>query len=205
MPPTTIQEDLAYLRDAVGRPGEPQAAFGKLYLAAGLLYGVQLAGHWSQATGRLVLSPDQSWALGIGPTLVFIGFSVWVAWRQRGRPSGGLTNRAVNAVFGACGAANLALAAVIGAVAFRERSLTIWLIFPCAVFVLQGVAWYVAFLLRRRLWLGAVALGWTVTAVAMALHIGSPVYMLIAGFGLVAWMAVPGAIVLRLAQRDAAG
>jgi len=39
----------------------------------------------------------------------------------------------------------------------RLHSLTVWLIYPCTVCVLQGAAWSVAFVLRRRPWLGLVA------------------------------------------------
>ncbi len=76
-------------------------------------------------------------------------------------------------VFAAVGMSNLALVAVIGSVALREKSITTWLIYPCTVFVLQGAAWLMAYTLRRRAWLGLVALGWFVTALGMGWAVGS--------------------------------
>ena len=86
---------------------------------------------------------------------------------------------------------------VFATVALREKSLTIWLLYPCAVFALQGAAWMVAWRLRRRLWLGVVALGWLLSAVALSSTIGSPLYPMVAGVALVLFMAVPGAVMMR--------
>jgi hypothetical protein len=102
------------------------------------------------------------------------------------------------------GLANLALIAVVGSVAWREQSATTWLIYPCAVFVLQGAAWLFAFMMRKQIWLLGVALGWFACAIAMALTVTmAGWFILFAGAGLWLCMALPGWAILR--QTRAAG
>jgi hypothetical protein len=79
-----------------------------------------------------------------------------------------------------------------------------WLLYPCCVFVLQGLAWLIAYCVRLKPWLALVAAGWFVTAVAMALLVDRPGYFILAaGLGLWACMIVPGAVILRLARQNA--
>ena len=82
-----------------------------------------------------------------------------------------------------------------------KGSLTIWLLYPCLVFIIQGAAWGVAYALRRRAWLGLVALGWSAAAVVMAFFIGSPTYALIASLSMFVLMFAPGAAMLLLSRK----
>ena len=71
-------------------------------------------------------------------------------------------------MFGSVGLANLAFIVIFGSLAWRWHSTTTWLIYPCVVMILQGMAWLVAYMLRRRAWMGVVAAGWFITGLAMA-------------------------------------
>jgi len=201
----TARDDLAYLRALVEAPGNFQRSFGEAYLAAGACYGLQMLGHAAQAVGWL---PDEglvSLSLGIGPTVVFLALLSWIIARERAsaRPAGGVVAKAVAAVLGAIGVANLVLIFVIGLVAWREESLVIWLIYPCTVMVLQGTAWLVIYALRRRPWFGGVALGWFATAGAMAVGVAYQnlaLFIGAAGLGFLAFMFVPGWILVRQSQ-----
>jgi uncharacterized protein (DUF1684 family) len=63
---------------------------------------------------------------------------------------------------------------------------------------LQGMAWMVAWSLRRRGWMGLVALGWFATAIGMALSIPSMAgYIAVLGAGTVLFMLIPGALMMR--------
>ena len=197
----TLRQDLAFMRAVVAAGGDPNPAFGETYLAAGLIYGAQMLLHAAQFLG---LAPSATpWPLlfGFGPTVVFIPVAVWIGVRHKPvRPNA--SGRAFAAVFGVVSTANLALICVIGSVAWREHSLTTWLIYPCAVFVLQGAAWLFGWLLRRRAWYALVAAGWFISGIAMALTVQSLGYFVLAG-GLGIWlcMALPGWVMLRLARR----
>jgi hypothetical protein len=193
-------DDLAFMRRVVEAGDDGQRQFGRAYFAAGLIYGAQMLLHAGQALGWLETSSAGGLLIGIGPTAVFIGVLVWLL-RGQGSSLPTPSARSVGVVFAAVGLANLALLAVIGSVAWREHSLTTWLIYPCAVFVLQGAAWAISALLRRRAWQGAVAAGWIAAGVAMALSVRSiGVYIGFAGAGLWLCMALPGWVLLRLSR-----
>ena len=157
-------------------------------------------------TSFIEVHTDQG-LIGLGPTVVFFAALSWVIARHRtagpgGISGGGTVAKAIGAVFGVAGLANLVLVAVIGSVAWREHSLAIWLIYPCAVFILQGAAWLVSFTLRRRSWHALVALGWFAAAVGMAISIESLAwYILFAGLGLFLCIALPGAALLTLSRK----
>jgi hypothetical protein len=81
------------------------------------------------------------------------------------------------------------------------HSFEVWLIFPCAVMVMQGAAWLVAWEVRKRPWFLAVAGGWFATGIAMGVAIGDlPVYVTIVGLGMFAFMLLPGAYMMRQAK-----
>jgi hypothetical protein len=203
--PKSVQDDLAYLRALVEPPGNFQRSFGEAYFAAGLCYGVQMLLHAGQALGWIGERGPVALLIGLGPTVAFLALLTWIVVRERasGPPAGGAVARAIGAVLGSVGIANLVLVFVIGLIAWRERSLTIWLIYPCAVMVLQGAAWLVIYLLRRRTWFGIVALGWFAIAGVMAVGVAYQDFALFigsAGFGFLAFMLVPGWVMMRSAR-----
>ncbi|MBL8553092.1 MAG: hypothetical protein JNL41_02350 [Phenylobacterium sp.] len=201
----TAQDDLAFMRALVEAPGNFQRSFGEAYFAAGLCYGVQMLAHAAQALGWLPDAGLPSLVIGIGPTFVFIALLSWIIVREQraGRPAGGAIARAIAAVLSSIGIANLVLIFVIGLVAWRERSLTIWLIYPCTVMVLQGTAWMVIWALRRRAWFAVVAFGWFLTAGAMAVGVAYANFALFigaGGLGFIAFMLAPGLVLMRQAR-----
>jgi hypothetical protein len=196
----SAREDLAFLRGLVGDDGRQLRSFGQAYFAAGLIYGGQMILHAVQAMGYLPQDGMTALLIGLGPTVLFMPVLTWIiVVNKRDAVSGaGATARAVSGIFGVAGLANLVLAAVIGAVAWREHSVTTWLIYPCSVFVLQGAAWLFAFMMRRKGWHLVVALGWFASAVAMALTVTAlGWFILFAGAGLWLFMALPGFVMLR--------
>jgi len=200
--PKTAMDDVAFLRSLVQAGEDNQRVFGEVYLWAGLIYGCEVLINAGQYLGLLPGGVLYS-AAGIAPTAIFLAVLVAIIRRRRQPANAAVVSRAIGAIFGAIGIANLALIAVIGSVALRQASLMTWLIYPCAVFVLQGAAWAVSFALRRRPWHGVVALGWMATGVAMALSVTSvPAYMALAGVGLFVFMALPGYVMLRQSRLE---
>jgi hypothetical protein len=198
-------EDLAFMRTLVeGNDTRATAAFGEVYFAGGLIYGLQIVLQSLPGFGLWTPPPAVQLALGIGPTLIFVIFLLWSILRNKAGPVGGVAQRAVGTVFAVVGCANLALVVIIGSVALRHKSLEIWLIYPCVVFVLQGAAWVVTGLVRRQLGPALLGAAWMVAAIAMGVSIPSiPLYSLIAGAALIGFMAVPGWAMMRLDRKAA--
>lgn len=196
----SARDDLAFMR-AVIESGNSRTAMagGEAFVAGGLIYGGQCFVQWLGATELLPLS-KLGWLLAsLGPTVVFLGWLGWFVWRSRGivQPR---AQKAINAFFAAAGAANLALVIAVGMLAMRKESIEIWELYPCFVFAMQGAGWLVAFMLRKQVWLLAVALGWFVATVVLGWAIGSTTYILIAALSLLLLMALPGFVMMRLAR-----
>jgi hypothetical protein len=198
------RDDLAFMRALVEPDDRWLKQFGETYTAAGLCYCVQMLLHVGQFLGLTPAQGVGGLAIGLGPTVVFLGLLIWIIRRNRFVTGGG-TARAVGSVFGAVGLTNLALVLIIGSIAWRTHSFTIWLIYPCTVMVLQGMAWLVAFMLRRRGWMATVAVGWFVTGLGMALFIDNMAgYVAAAGLGMFCFMLLPGLWMLRQSRRTPA-
>lgn len=199
----SARDDLAYLKALVsGDENVQMRTFGESYLAAGLIYGGQMILHAVQAAGLLPNTPAFGLGIGLGPTLIFIPVISWIVYRNRRQAVHGTVGRAIGAIFGAIGLANFFLIAVIGSVALQQHSIQTWLIYPCCIFILQGTAWLFTFMMRRRGWHLAVAIGFFVTAVAGALAIPTSIglFILFLGIGMWGCMALPGWLILRNAR-----
>ena len=204
----TVRDDLAFLRglaDGSNERGGLGVAGGALYGAAGVLYGLQTLLYVVQERGLISLGTAGNLVLAWAPTVAFLVLMTIVIVLDRKNPQRGVTSRAINAAFSAVGVANLALVVVFAAAAAHHRDFHYWLFHPAVVFILQGAVWQVVFVLRRRMWMLAVAIGWIACGVAMGLLIArADVYLAIASFGLFAFMAAPGFFMMRQALRRTA-
>lgn len=199
----SAQDDLAYMRTVVEQGGRPRMAGALIYMAAGLIYGAETLVHWGQSINLIQLSERATLTFVAGCTLLFVLVMVVLIVRDKTRGVGaGTGSRALNAAFGGAGLANIALMAIFGVNAWRQHDMMIWMLYPCVVFALQGAAWYVAFMLRWKIWMLTVSLGCLTTAVVMGLVIGTPTFNLVAALACFAWLAVPGAIMARDARRE---
>lgn len=198
------RDDLAFMKALVeGRGGLPKN-FGLVYFLAGAIYGVQVLLQGLAAVGWIALAPIGHLIVGVAPTIVFLVVLSISLWRDRKQPITGATQRGLNGAFGATGLANGALAVMFGIIAIRQESFLLWLMFPIVAFTLQGAAWFLAYMLQRKRWVLGIAIGWLATALVMTLTIETtPLYIVAVGFGLIAFMALPGFLLMR--RRRAAG
>jgi|GEM_PF-1632287 len=190
-----IRDDLAFLRGLVQRSDDFLKSLGRTYFCGGVCYLGQTLLGLAQSFGWIPTTNGAiDLVIGLAPTTVFIIALIVVLPWGRKTPKPGQLDRAIGAFFGAIGLSNFALIAVIGAVALHEKSLTIWLIYPCAVFIFQGAAWLTMFALRRRAWIGLVAATWFVCALGMGWGIGNLTqFGIFASIGLLFGMTLPGA------------
>lgn len=197
----TARDDLAYLRALVEGP-RLDPSMGVTYFWGGILYGLQVAFSGLQVLGLLPYGTVLTLTINLLPTAIFLVVCVWIGWRQRGRakPSA-VMSKVMTALFGTLGATNLVFLTIIAIVSVQKPGVTLWLLYGCAVFVLQGGAWMVAWVLRRHVWLAGVGLSWFAFAIGMAAFITQPgLYVLICGIGLFACMAGPGLVLMRLGK-----
>ena len=198
------EDDLAYLRSVISGGG-PQRYFtmGVAYLAGGLLYGVQCLFHIGQSWGwiRWPVAPTLAFVIGI--TVAMIAVLLWASRtdRKQLRP-GPVVTRTLNAAFSATGMVNLAVIVVFGAGAMRDQDFAVWLYYPAMVFALQAAAWFVAWSLRRKVWMLAVCLGGWITAIALGLLVREPlIYLYVCTAALFLLFALPGWIMFSGALR----
>jgi hypothetical protein len=196
--------DLAFMKALVEEGPRSQMMGGAAFLAGGLLYGFQCLVHWTQFVGITRLSDVFMLVFVIAITIAFLVVLGVVIWRDRRTGQRGVGTRALNAAFGGAGLANLVLCGVFGFVAWRESSQRIWLLYPVTICVVQGFAWYVAYMMRKRLWLALVSVGWYATAVGLGLLIGNVAgYVLLLAAALLLLMALPGGVMMRMASKSA--
>ena len=195
----SVQDDLAFMRAlAAGGGTSFLGNFGEVYFATGVCYCVQILGHGAQLAFGWLTQDVAAAILGAGPTLVVVALIVWLNWRRRNSRGASTVAKAVGAMFGAVGIANLVMVAVVGLQAWRMHSIQVWLIYPCIVMAFQGAAWMAAWTLRRRGWMGLVAMGWFATAIAMGAFIPNMAGYLVALFaGLMLCMVLPGYAMMR--------
>jgi hypothetical protein len=195
----SVQDDLAFMRAlAAGGGTSFLGNFGEIYLATGLCYGVQMLGHGAQLAFGWFTEPLAASILGFGPTVIVVALIFWLNWRRRNDRTASTAAKAVGAMFGAVGIANIVMVAVVGLQAWRMHNIQVWLIYPCIVMAFQGAAWMAAWTLRRRGWMGLVGAGWFATAIAMGIFIPDlPGYLLALFAGLMLCMALPGYAMMR--------
>lgn len=204
-PAQSAEADLAFLRSIVEGGGRPPLTLSVAYLAGGLLYGLQCLFHVGQYFGVIQWPDLANLAFVIGITLAFSCVLIWAILKDRrdealmGR--GSTAARAMSAGFSGTGMANAAVIIVFGVGAARDQDFAVWLYYAAVIFALQGAAWYMAWALRKKGWMLAVALGDWLVAVALGVlvrEVGA--YLAVCTAALFLLFALPGWIMFRDAR-----
>jgi len=197
----SARDDLAYMRALVGGTEKMQATIGEAFFWAGILYGGQCLLHWLQTLGLIPSEGPVALAIIAVPTIIFVGVLVIVMMKDAKSLPMGPAARALGAVFQGAGLANLAMAFVFGYGASVYEAPGLWLYHPVVVCTFQAVAWYVAFNVLRRSWLGFVAVGWFATTIALGtLMSQTGAFVLVLAIALFLLMSIPGWIIWRGAK-----
>ena len=199
-----LASNLAFVKALVSDGARTQITGGIVFFAGGLCFGLQCLVQYGQARSWLPNNALACLAAGILPSVVFCVILGVVLWRKRKEQPQGIANRALNATFSSAGLANLFMIFVFGYNALTQKSLAIWLYYPCVVCAFQGAIWYVAYMIRRKLWLAGLSAGWFLTTVALGLTLhDTNTYVLILGFALLALMGGGGWYMMHLAKKNA--
>jgi hypothetical protein len=200
--PTTAEADLAFMRalvDGGRQPGLMAGSGPSIYMVAGLLYGTQCLYHLVEMLTPIRWPPPLTLAVAIGVNVVFFAYLAVVLIRERKlRLGGSAAGRALNAMFGATGLANMGFVIIFALNSIWRHDFTLWLLYPATVFILQGAAWYVAYLMRRKAWMAWTGLGWFASGTALGLLLTNvTAYLAICTAALFLCMALPGWIMIR--------
>lgn len=200
----TARDDIVFLKALVTEGGQAQSSLGFLLFWAGLLYGVQALFYWGQEAGWFAWPQNLfGLLLTLAPTLIFLVLIGYVVWHDRKQSQHGVATRALNAAFGGAGLASLTTATIFGYLAISRGEIFLWMFHPITIFVVQGTVWYIAFAIRRRVWLGLVSAGWHLSAVTMAVLLNKGMIaplLIVIGLGLLLLMALPGWVLWRSAR-----
>lgn len=198
MDASDAQKNLAFLKGLVDEGPKAQRSAGELFLVAGVVYSLQCLLNGMQILFQLQWPAIAFLIVGFAPTVIFLGWIAWLAWRNRGDKTQGIATRAISAAYSSAGLANLAMCVMLGYVSWSEKNFLIWLLYPAVVSALQGACWYIAYMIRRKLWLAAVSAGWFLTAIALGFLIRDTAnYLFVFGIALFLLMAVPGYVMMR--------
>lgn len=199
--PNLTSGDLTFLKSLVSEGPKAQASAGQVFMCAGLLYGLQCLLNWLGVAFALNWSPLIWLLIGFGPTALFVAALIVIIWRDRHNRVQGVAARALNATYSSAGVANLFIVAIFGYNAMLEKSMTLWLLYPAVICVFQGAVWYVAWVIRRKLWLAVISAGWFLTSVTLgALIHNAPDYLLVLSVALIVLMGGGGWYMQRTAQ-----
>ena len=202
--PQSAEADLAFMRSIVEGGGRTPVTLAICYLAGGLVYGLQCLFHVGQITGLIRLPDLANLVIVVGFTVVFLCVLTWAILTDRkcGPVNRGPTGvRMMNAAFSATGMANTAVIIVFGVGAIRDHDFAIWLYYSAIVFALQAAAWYVAWMLKKKGWMLATALGGWLAAVALGVTVREPmIYLAVCTVALFLLFALPGWIMFRDAR-----
>lgn len=202
---STPEADLAFLRSIVQGGGNSKGTLtlGVAYLAGGLFYGLQCLFHMGQIIGWIRWPELANLAVVVGVTIAFFTVLIWAIREDKKIGAAGpIVTRTLNAAFSGAGMTNLAVIIVFGFGAARDHDFALWLYYPAMIFALQAAAWYVAWNLRRKLWMLATAIGGWITAIVLGLLVRDvPTYMTVCTAALFLLFAAPGWIMVRNALR----
>ena len=198
-----VSANLAFVKALVSEGGRSQMSGGAAFLTGGLCYGAQCLLNWMDIKGWLPFrGTPLSLFIGIAPTIIFSIILTVILWGERKNGQQGVATRALNAAFGSAGLANLFIMVVFAYNAYVEKSLMIWLFYPCMVCALQGAVWYVAYMIRKKAWLAFVSGGWFLTTLALGLTIrDTATYVLILGIALLVLMGGSGWYMMQQAKK----
>ena len=94
---------------------------------------------------------------------------------------------------------NWGLSLVFGGLRLHQPNLVLQ-VFPILLFTLYGAGWGVAYAVKRKAWFAWIVLGCFLAALGSGALMGSPDQWLVLALGLFAFVAAPGAVIVRQAR-----
>jgi len=199
-----LKDDIAFMRALAQEGSTTPLLFGRVMVAAGLVFGAGAVGHWLIVSG--VLRVPSPWFLTLNwlaTGLVFAAIFIRVMRHARKQPGFGAgLNKAVGAAWTGVGFAIFTMWLGMTAIGAVTGDWQVMNMFPVLIFALYGAAWYVAGQLGGKGWIKVLAFASFAAAVAMGALTGNPYQMLGYAACLVLLATVPGWILMRQEPTD---
>jgi len=199
------RDDLAFLKAVTEDRGPLPGVLGGHMLGVGAAYAPNLVLVWAIYDHRVPWPEALMWGTWLPGTAVWLVIWLVLQGRMKAMGAGGFGPSA--RVFGAAwSAVGLMTAATVGLLMTatlatgQTNFIQLW---PAFAFVLWGGSWSAIALVRRRWWLGLVALASFAFAIGAAALLAVPEVWLLMAAGLLLVFALPGAVILRQASRAA--
>lgn len=199
-----IRGDLAFVRSLMEDDLRLPVRDWAVMIAAGAIFGAMGLRAWLMSAG-LWEAPAiwRPWMLLDAPAL-FVA-SLIVIFRRYPKGPKGVGSRTLSAAWSAVGVGVTAMSIAFGAASWRADDIDVMGLFTPMLFILYGMAWWIAYRVRLHPTLMGVALGSFTTAAATGLLIGRPELWLVEAIGLFLWVMIPGLVGLRDPRPTAAG
>ncbi|MET0291918.1 MAG: hypothetical protein ABW136_06085 [Steroidobacteraceae bacterium] len=195
-----LRGDIAFVKglieDDVSLPPRDWAVM----IAAGAIFGAMGIRAWLMSAG-LWTAPAvwRPWMLLDAPALFVI--VLLILTRRFPRGAKGTLGRTVSAAWSAVGVGVAAMSVAFGAASWKAGDIDVMGLFTPMLFVLYGMAWWIAYRVRLAPALKWVAIGSMATAGVTGLLVGQAELWLAEAVGLFAWVLVPGIVGLRASSR----
>lgn len=196
-----IRGDIAFIKSLMEDDLRLPRRDWAVMVAAGAVFGAMGIRAWLMSAG-LWSAPAiwRPWMLLDAP-LLFVG-SLMLIFRRYPKGPKGTLSRTISAAWSAVGVGVAAMSVAFAAASWRAGSIDVMGLFTPMLFILYGMAWWIAYRVRLQPLLMGVALGSFATAAATGLLVGQPELWLAEAIGLIAWVMIPGIVGLRSSHRE---
>lgn len=196
------RSDLAFMKAVVEDRGPLAWIIGAHLFWPGLIFGINFIFIWAIAAG-LAQWPlnglDWSWT----PGAAAYGIVALYLWRRARGETLGPSARGFAAAWSMVGVMSAATVGVL-MIATARTNAPFYEAWPALAFVIYGGSWTVASAIRKRAWLGMVALGAYATGLLAAARLNAPDMWLVEAAGAFLFVAPPGALIMHLAKQRGA-
>jgi len=189
-----IRDDLAFMREmSVSDEAATARKTGAIFLLGGVVFAAASVEAWAAATS---LAPGWTMAW-VWPGAMLVYIAALTVILSRGPKARGVRDRTAAMAWTAIGCAIFAIMAGFAAASWQIHNATIFAGTPTVILALYGAGWTVAATVSRRRWMGWVALGAYLGAVAIGFLVTNPLIFLVYAAALLLLVAAPGVVLMR--------
>jgi hypothetical protein len=196
-----LRGDIAFVKSLVEDDLHLPRRDWAVMIAAGAIFGAMGIRAWLMGA-ELWIPPLawKRWMLLDAPALFVV--ALLLIFRRYPKGPKGNMSRTLSAAWNAVGVGVAAMSVAFGAASWRATNIDVMHLFTPMLFILYGMAWWIAYRVRLQASLKWVALGTFATAAATGFLVGHPELWLAEAMGLFLWVMIPGIVGLRSAPES---